>query len=342
MPAPAEYAQANRVSHPKNVYLKEADVLGHVDDWLAELFDADGIEATVAQLTEQAERLEDPAAQARAEAAQARITEYDAQISRYRASIDAGGDPAVIGPRIAETQVKKVTAQAEVRTATGRRSMSRDEIEAVVAAFGDLSRVVQGAEPADKADIYAKLRLTLTYEPKEREVKAIMKPGLDMRKGFVFEDRHAPYVHDRHRADHGVRDYCWRCALTGQICRSLLWRSGCSALASRRPWRRTLPMASGMALPVRLWPRGPRSRSSCELLMMIIRSTPVPADVTAVAGLSGRPPDADPLQVQAAQLFADDLAAGRVPSVRAIRTRLHVGQPRAQRAQAYLASLTAG
>jgi hypothetical protein len=55
--------------------------------------------------------------------------------------------------------------------------------------------------------------------------------------------------------------------------------------------------------------------------------------VAAAAGLSGRWPDADPLQVQAAQLFADDLAAGRVPSVHAIRTRLHVGQPHAQRAQ---------
>jgi hypothetical protein len=67
--------------------------------------------------------------------------------------------------------------------------MSRDEIEAVVAAFGDLARAVQGADPADKTDIYAKLRLTLTYEPEEREVKVIMKAGLDMRKGFVSEDR---------------------------------------------------------------------------------------------------------------------------------------------------------
>jgi hypothetical protein len=65
--------------------------------------------------------------------------------------------------------------------------MSRDEIEAVIVAFGDLARVVQGADPADKADIYAKLKLTLTYEPEEREVKAIIKPGLDMRKGFVSE-----------------------------------------------------------------------------------------------------------------------------------------------------------
>jgi site-specific DNA recombinase len=101
-------------------------VFGHVDDWLTELFDPDAVDDTVTQLTEQAERLEDPAAHARVEAAQARIVGYEAQIGRYRASIDAGGDPAVIGPWIAETQAKKVAAQAETRTATGRhRSHAR-------------------------------------------------------------------------------------------------------------------------------------------------------------------------------------------------------------------------
>jgi hypothetical protein len=32
----------------------------------------------------------------------------------------------------------------------------------------------------------------------------------------VSEVRLAPYVHDRHRADHGVRDYRGRCAMTGE------------------------------------------------------------------------------------------------------------------------------
>jgi len=31
----------------------------------------------------------------------------------------------------------------------------------------------------------------------------------------VSEVRFAPYLHDRHRADHAVRDYCWRRAMTG-------------------------------------------------------------------------------------------------------------------------------
>jgi hypothetical protein len=71
---------------------------------------------------------------------------------------------------------------------------------------------------------------------------------------------------------------------------------------------------------------------SYELLMMVIRSSQVPSD-----GPSGTEHDADPLREQAAELFAGQLAAGRVPSVRAIRAQLHVGQARAQRLRDYLA-----
>ena len=65
--------------------------------------------------------------------------------------------------------------------------MSRDDIAAIVAAFADLAQVVREADPADKADLYAQLKLTLTYQPGQRLVEATVKPGLDMRKGFVSE-----------------------------------------------------------------------------------------------------------------------------------------------------------
>lgn len=72
---------------------------------------------------------------------------------------------------------------------------------------------------------------------------------------------------------------------------------------------------------------------SYELLMMVIRgSQPVPYDVSVDAGIP------DPLCEDAVQVFADQLAADRVPSIRAIRSQLHVGQPRAQRLRDYLAA----
>jgi hypothetical protein len=60
---------------------------------------------------------------------------------------------------------------------------------------------------------------------------------------------------------------------------------------------------------------------SYELLMLIIRGAQVQPETTAMPPV----PDADPLQGQAAQAFAADLAVNRVPSVRTIRARLYVG-----------------
>jgi hypothetical protein len=73
---------------------------------------------------------------------------------------------------------------------------------------------------------------------------------------------------------------------------------------------------------------------SYELLMMIIRTEQVPA-VTSNTDDDGSA--TDPLGERAAVVFAADLAADRVPSIRAIRGALHVGQPRAQRLRSYLA-----
>ena len=70
---------------------------------------------------------------------------------------------------------------------------------------------------------------------------------------------------------------------------------------------------------------------SYELLMMIIRSAQQPRTATAHREAPERMTDTVPLQAQAVLL-----AAGRVPLVHAIRTRLHVGQPSAQRVRAYL------
>jgi hypothetical protein len=85
--------------------------------------------------------------------------------------------------------------------------MSQDDIAAVVTAFGDLAQIVQGADLADKADIYAKLKLTLIYQPTERLVQATIKPGLNMPKGFVSEG-------GLHQIAHGFSKRSSRCSLT--------------------------------------------------------------------------------------------------------------------------------
>lgn len=72
---------------------------------------------------------------------------------------------------------------------------------------------------------------------------------------------------------------------------------------------------------------------SYELLMIVIRGSRA-----APAGVSGSASIPDLLSGQAAEIFADQLAADRVPSIRAIHAQLHVGQSRAQRLRDYLAT----
>jgi Protein of unknown function (DUF2637) len=82
---------------------------------------------------------------------------------------------------------------------------------------------------------------------------------------------------------------------------------------------------------------------SYELFMTIIRGARHPdGGVSETEHVPGAVSGADLLRVQAAGVFAADVAAGRVPSVRAIRSRLHAGQPRAQQVRAYLAALADG
>jgi hypothetical protein len=74
---------------------------------------------------------------------------------------------------------------------------------------------------------------------------------------------------------------------------------------------------------------------SHELLMMIIRGSYAPAPMP---GSHDDASMADPLCERAAAVFAAELAADRVPSVRTTRAALHVGRPRAQRLRDYLAA----
>lgn len=80
----------------------------------------------------------------------------------------------------------------------------------------------------------------------------------------------------------------------------------------------------------------------------------VPADVSDPAPVPGAIPASAPVPVaapapgyglnghghEAERIFADEIAAGEVPSIRRIRAELHVGQPRAREVQAHLEKLT--
>jgi hypothetical protein len=223
---PYEYARTNDIDHPRVVYLREAEVLPELDAWLSTSLDTAQLPATIEALAAS----QDDVIPRELAALKDEISACDHKLAQYRKALDSGADPAVVGQWIAETQARKLAADARLSTATGTRP-----------------------------------------------------PG--------------------HRGDAG---------------------------GDRGAWPRARPSRCGSCRMA--------GSSACRILRAA-HADHSQCPGTARRGTRAPVPDVDPLQVQAAQVFAGDLASCGVPSVRAIRARLHVGQPLAQRVQAYRATL---
>src|SRR5262249_17601918 len=117
------------------------------------------------------------------------IAACERQLDQYRATLDAGGDPGVVGQWITETQARKLTAETRLRACQAARPapgrMTKQQIAAVADALTGLMDVLHDAEPADKAAIYAALGLRLTYPPGPgpRMATVSLEPGRSCTKG---------------------------------------------------------------------------------------------------------------------------------------------------------------
>ena len=171
---------ANELDHPRNVYVREDQILGPLDGWLAQVFDPGQLDTTLDAL-EAAASSTDDAGQAKAQAARRRLSECDTRLARYRAALEAGTDPAVVSAWIAEVQAERLAAEVELERAAGQRSrrMSRDQLAALVNGLGNLLGVLASAAPEDKAEVYRRLGLRLTYDPGRRVVTVESHLGPD-------------------------------------------------------------------------------------------------------------------------------------------------------------------
>src|SRR5215469_4451128 len=98
---PAEYALANRVQHPLNVYLREDHIIGKVNRWLAREFAPHRLNETIAKLAA-AQPPEPTARPDNRDETALKIAECDRKLAGYRAALDAGASPATVVAWIAE------------------------------------------------------------------------------------------------------------------------------------------------------------------------------------------------------------------------------------------------
>ena len=161
---PNEYALANEITHPLNVTLRQDVLLGPLDGWLASKFEPLHLPATIEELAAASAPLQ---ADAGDDEITAKIEDCDRKLTQYRAALDAGADATTVAKWITQTEAERARYKSAQRAGPQEPAepMGPDKIAAIVRDLADLITVVRTADPADKAEIYTRLGLRLTYQP---------------------------------------------------------------------------------------------------------------------------------------------------------------------------------
>ncbi len=172
---PSEYALANKVEHPTTVYVREDRVVKPLDTWLATALGPERVERTLTAM-----EATQPDVDPTTERLRRALDECERKLGRHRAALEAGADPALVAGWSREIQTEQARLAAQLRAASraGKATprMSRSELKALVRQLGDILNVLQDAHPADKAEMYKKLGLRLTYDRDTNTVLAQTQP----------------------------------------------------------------------------------------------------------------------------------------------------------------------
>jgi hypothetical protein len=171
----ANYAAVKGLDHPKAVYVRESAIVPRLDEWLAELLDPANIEQACDALV-MAGGAND-VDHARIEAAQRKIADCDERLGKYRKAIDAGADPVVVAGWMAEVQGERLKAEREIGLAQPSGQLTKSQVRALVSSLKDIVSVLADADPKLKAEAYAELGISVTFDPVTRMISAESRPA---------------------------------------------------------------------------------------------------------------------------------------------------------------------
>jgi site-specific DNA recombinase len=181
--ASRDFVHQHSIDHPPVLYLREDVITDPVDVFLHQELGGGTLAANLRKLAEAQHRavLAQEATVVDEEQLRLTLGECDARLAQYRAALDAGGDPAVIVGWIKETTTVRSATQAMLGAKpTAPERMSEEQIAMIVEGLGGLLGLLRQADPRDKAEIYSRLGLQLTYRPgSETLIAEVISPAID-------------------------------------------------------------------------------------------------------------------------------------------------------------------
>jgi hypothetical protein len=112
---------------------------------------------------------------ARIEASNRKLADCDEWLSKYRKALDAGAEPVVVAEWMSEVQGERL-AEREIGLAQPSGQLTRKQVKALVSSLKDIASVLATADPKLKAEAYAELGISVTFDPVNRVVIAESRP----------------------------------------------------------------------------------------------------------------------------------------------------------------------
>jgi site-specific DNA recombinase len=173
---PANYAAVKGLDHPLAVYIRESSIVPKLDEWLGDLFNPARLDEAYDALV--AAGGFNDVDHSRIEAAKRKIADCDERLGKYRKALDAGADPVVVAGWMSEVQGERLKAEREIGLAQpSGGQLTRDQVRALVSSLKDIASVLATADPKLKAEAYAELGISVTFDPTTRMISAESRPA---------------------------------------------------------------------------------------------------------------------------------------------------------------------
>lgn len=166
---------SSRLPVGPNVYLREDRFAPKVNAWIAELFDVEHIDETIAALAQASDQ--DGQARTAAASTQRRLREADATMIRLQRALDAGWEPDALKDQFNAAAAEKRAAEAELAGVSATRQLTPTDIRDLITQVGDVHRIIAKAQKADLAQLYQDLGLSIDYDHTERTAAVTIKPA---------------------------------------------------------------------------------------------------------------------------------------------------------------------